>query len=376
MSEAGDLSFVAKRGLPVAVVSVLLATLGSVAWPVSARAPADVPDFEPLEALVRWDAGWYGEIAANGYWLNPGRQSPVAFFPLYPLAIRGVSALGVNRWVAASLIAFASALAALALFRRWARGRAPEVAPHAWWLLALYPFAEYLYGVVYSDALFLVLVVGAFSALEANRPGLAAGLGALATACRPVAPAVVLGLVARSLERRLRAGERLRAADFAPALAGLGLVAYMTYLGAAFGDPLAFASVQGAPGWDQPPGWDTWLKLGAIEAILEGGVGRQVLFRLGSHAALTLLALAMVVPTFKRLGVGYGLYCLCVVGLPALSSKDFQGLGRYIIAAFPLFLTAALLLEDRPRLRWALVGLSALGLAGCALALGAGAYVA
>ena len=30
--------------------------------------------------------------------------------------------------------------------------------------------------------------------------------------------------------------------------------------------------------------------------------------------------------------------------IPAVSSKDFQGLGRYVIAAFPLFLTLALLL--------------------------------
>ena len=91
---------------------------------------------------------------------------------------------------------------------------------------------------------------------------------------------------------------------------------------------------------------------------------------------MTALALALVVPTFKRLGLGYGLYALTVVAIPAVSSKDFQGLGRYVIAAFPLFLTAALLLADRPRLRWAIMGGSALALTGCALALGSGAYVA
>ncbi len=376
MTHGGDLAFVARRGLPVAVMSVALATLGSVLWPVSTWDAEDLPEFDPLEALVRWDAGWYGEIAANGYWLKEGQQSPVAFFPLYPMAIHALSELGVNRWVAASFISFASALAGLVLFRRWARGRAPAVAEHAWWLLALYPFAEYLYGVVYSDALFLVLVVGAFTALESDRPLVAAGLGLLATACRPVAPAVVLGLVARSVERRLRNGERVRALDLAPGLAALGLVAYMAYLGLAFGDPLAFVHVQGAPGWDQPPGWDSWLKLAALKAIFAGEVGAPIVGRLATHALVTFVALALVVPTYKRLGAGYALYCLCVIGIPAVSSKDFQGLGRYAIAAFPLFLTAAALVEHRPRLRWALLGLSAVGLACCALALGAGAYVA
>lgn len=376
MTQAGDLAFVARRGLPIALASIALLTVGSVAWPLTGWRPPDMPGVAPLDALVRWDAGWYGEIALHGYWLRPGEQSPVAFFPLYPLAIRALAALGLNRWVAASLVSLASTAVVLAVFLRWARARAPSVARHAWWLLALYPLAEYLYGVAYSDALFLALVVSAFTALEEDRPGLATLLGALATACRPVAPAVVVGLVARSLERRWRAGQPVRPVDLAPALAGLGLAAYMGYLGVTFGDPLAFAHVQGAPGWDQPPGWDSWLKLRALREIAGGQVGAPVIGRLGAHAFLTLLALALVLPTFKRLGVGYGLYALTVVAIPAVSSKDFQGLGRYVIAAFPLFLTAALLLERRPRLRWAILGASTAALAGCALALGAGAYVA
>lgn len=375
MTHAGDLAFVARRGLPIALASIALVTVGSLAWPLTGWRPDDVPAFAPVDALVRWDAGWYGEIAQHGYWLRPGQQSPVAFFPLYPLAIRAVAALGLNRWVAASLLSLAFALGGLLLFRKWAQGRAPGAASHAWWLLALYPFTTYLYGVVYSDALFLVLVVGAFLALEDDRPGVATLLGGLATACRPVAPAVVVGLLARSVERRVRAGQPVRAVDLVPGLAGLGLAAYMTYLGVTFADPLAFVHVQGAPGWDQPPGWDSWLKLAAFRAIFTGQVEAAVVFRLTSHATMTALALALTVPTFRRLGVGYGLYALCVVGIPAVSSKDFQGLGRYVIAAFPLFLTAALLLAERPRLRWAVLGVSAVALAGCALALGAGAYV-
>jgi hypothetical protein len=373
---AGDFSFVLRRGVPVAVASIALATLGSLAWPPEAQLPPDVPDFDPLEALVRWDAGWYGEIAENGYWLRDGQQSPVAFFPLYPMAIAALSETGLNRWISGSVIAFASALAGLAVFRRWARGLARPHAEHAFWLLALYPFAEYLYGVVYSDALFLALTVAAFSALEDDRPWLAMLLGALATACRPVAPAVVLGLVVRAVERRRAAGQRVRAVELLPALAALGLLGYMTYLGVAFGDPLAFAHIQGAPGWDQPPGWESWLKLKALREIASGSVGLPVIARLGAHALVTVLALALVVPTWKRLGAGYGLYCLAVVAIPAVSSKDFQGLGRYVIAAFPLFLTAAMLLAGRPRARVAVYLVSALGLACCAVLLGAGVYVA
>ncbi len=45
---------------------------------------------------VRWDAGWYRQIAAEGYTYTPGQQSTVAYFPGYPLAVR-VLAIGPPR---------------------------------------------------------------------------------------------------------------------------------------------------------------------------------------------------------------------------------------------------------------------------------------
>ncbi len=356
--------------------------------------PSDVPDIAFIEAMVRWDAGWYGEIAENGYWLKPGEQSPIAFFPLYPLVIRAITWLGINRWVAGISVSFTCAMTALFLFGSWARrvlaSPLPDPLPlgereavhvggslaqTAFWLLALYPFAEYLYGVVYSDALFLLLAVGSFLALEKDRPILSAILGALACASRPVAPAVVIGLFLRSLERRRLKGERLQLLDFVPALAGLGLLAFMIYLQVRFDDGLAFAHVQGVKGWDQPPGWHSWLKLEWFETMFPK-VDLAIGLRLGGHALATVLALALVVPTFKKLGWGYGTYTLLVVGIPAVSSKDFQGLGRYVIAAFPLFLTLALLLQERPVLRKVVLVLFAATLGALAIALGAGGYVA
>ena len=373
--ERADALFALTRALPIAFLSVALATLGSLLFPPTNWMPPDVPDVAFIEALVRWDAGWYGEIAQNGYWFKPGEQSPVAFFPLYPLLIRALTFLGLNRWVAGITVSMVCAMAGLSLFSRWAKQVAPQVWQSAFWLLALYPFAEYLYGVVYSDALFLLCAVSAFLALEKDRPILSAIFGALASACRPVAPAVVVGLLVRSIERRRLKGERLQVIDFVPALAGLGLLAFMTYLQLRFDDALAFVHVQGAPGWAQPPGWHSWLKLDWFKTMFPQ-VDPLIGIRLGGHALMTVLALVLVVPTCKRLGWGYGVFTLMVVGIPAVSSKDFQGLGRYVIAAFPLFVTLALLLAERPRVRAVLLVLFALTLGALAIALGAGGYVA
>jgi hypothetical protein len=356
----------------LALGSIGAATLGFLLKPH----PMSVPDLPglPFDALAQWDAGWYGEIAKNGYWIAPGQQSPVAYFPFYPLLIRALTWLGVNRWVAAVGITICAGVAGLSLIHRWFAKVAPAQATTAWLLLVSYPYACYLYGIVYSDAVFLLLVVSAFVALESDAPIAAAVLGACATACRPVAPAVVAGLVVRSLERRRRAGLPIRFVDLVPGLAGLGLLAYMAFLQQRFGDPLAFAHVQGAPGWEQAPGWASWLK---SEWFNQMAVGHwTVKLRLGAHAFVTVGALAAVPFVFRRLGVGYGLYCLLVLAMPAISSKDLQGMGRYAIAAFPVLVPMTRWLDEYAGLRDLVLVLLALGLAIASAAWGTGAYVA
>jgi hypothetical protein len=46
--------------------------------------------------LDRWDGRWYRMVARGGYLLVPGRQSDPAFFPLYPILLRAVHAVGVG----------------------------------------------------------------------------------------------------------------------------------------------------------------------------------------------------------------------------------------------------------------------------------------
>src|SRR6185295_17966224 len=115
-----------------------------------------------------------------------------------------------------------------------------EAAATATLTFALWPLAFFLFGVVYADGLFILLIAGAFLALERDEVWLATLLGALATGCRPVAPAVVVGLVARAIERR----GRVRPADLMLVLAAAGFVAYLVYLQSAVGDAFAFVKVQ------------------------------------------------------------------------------------------------------------------------------------
>jgi hypothetical protein len=276
--------------------------------------------------------------------------------------MRAGAALGLPTLVAGVAVTTLSGLLAAALFYRWSAARlAPGAARAALLVLLLYPFAYYLYGAVYSDALFLLGVLASFQLLEADRPALAGLCGAVATATRPVGPALVLGLAARALERRGRL-RRVRPVDATVLLSALGFTAYCAWLWYAFGDPFAFARAMGAPGWEQPPGPATWFKLALVKELTTSP------FRLGqvllaAHVSATLAAFGLVPRATRRFGWAYGLYALAVLAIPAVSSKDLFEMGRYVLAAFPCFGAAGDLLAPRPRLYAAALGGSMLLLA-------------
>jgi hypothetical protein len=352
-------------------IAVGCATVGSLALTfLGARGIAashpHLPRWPFLEMWIRWDAGWYQGIATDGYTFSTREQSSVAYFPLYPLLLRAGVALGVDAYLSGMITTLTCGALAAVTFSRWARlvvppGAAPQAIwflllwPFAYYLL-LWPFAYYLYGAVYSDALFLLLVTSAFWQLEERRIWWATGLGALATATRPVFLAVILGLTARAWELRAKSGERWGWRDGIPLLSSAGLVAYMVYLHARFGDALAFLHAQA--GWAQTPGPRTWFKIWLWESVAVWSDWVLPLF----HAGLAVLLLGMAVVVRRRMGWGYALYTVVALGIPLASSRDFIGLGRYGLCAFPSFLALACALENKPRARAAWLAFSTLGL--------------
>lgn len=63
-----------------------------------------------VDPWVRWDSNWYGGIAENGYAYTPGQQSGIAFFPSYPMAIRGLTEVTGDHQVSGVLITLRSAV--------------------------------------------------------------------------------------------------------------------------------------------------------------------------------------------------------------------------------------------------------------------------
>jgi Gpi18-like mannosyltransferase len=113
---------------------------------------------------LRWDAGWYVQIARAGYQysrrIGATGQQNVVFFPALPVAMRVVAvALGGSRGAyvlggtLVSLAAFFGALVYVYLIARLELS--DDQSRAALWLLADFPFA-YFYGAIYTESLFLL----------------------------------------------------------------------------------------------------------------------------------------------------------------------------------------------------------------------------
>ena len=299
-----------------------------------------------LGAFTWWDGWWYTGIAEDGYSYAAGKQSSVAFFPAYPLLMRAGRLFGLHPALAGFVVTLAAGAAAVVLFVRWCEPRlGRRAALHALAVLLLYPCSLYLAGTVYAEALFVALVVAAFVLLENDRPWAAGLVAAVATATRPLGVALVVGLWLRALELRPEADRHRR---WGVLLVPAGLVAYCVYLWARFGDPFAFVAAEG--GWGQAPGWATWLKVTWFRRMATEPYLNALHLHLVGSALVTLVFLALVPAVFRRFGRAYGVFALLAVAGSAVSTRDFTGMGRYVLVAFPCFAVAGDLLAVRPAL--------------------------
>lgn len=373
--------------------------------------PADYSGPSVLEGWVRFDAGWYRSIAEDGYFFRgDDQQSSVAFFPVYPLVMRALhSVVGGDTAAWGIFVTLLSGLAVALLFHRWCVPRLGERgAQFALAALLLWPYGWYLFGAVYADALFIALVIAAFTSLEQGRVGWATVFGAVATATRPVGFAVVIGLVARELERqgvvsfprfdRVRVRRldrstvsprgdepaplirfdrtRLRARNFVPLLSIAGLVSYVVYLWAKFDEPFAFVIAERAPGWDLEAGPHTWFKVEFFERLFDyPHDGAWYTTGLVVQALLALALLALTPLVARKFGWAYALYVVVVLAIPLVGSKDFQGIGRYALSAFPAFAVIGDRLAVRRGRAIAVLGASAIGLGLLCSGFARGAYV-
>ena len=316
------------------------------------------PENIMLDGWARWDSAWYKNIAEQGYAVaasGPAGQTNIAFFPLYPLLVRGLNLILHNSQLSGIVISNLALLVAILLLHQMVQERfGTEVASRATWLLSVFPFS-FFFSAFYSEALFFLLVVASFFFAERSRWGFASAMAMLAGCTRIAGLALFPALVLLYLEETGFDLRKIRPNVAWIVLSLLGPAIYALLLYFQFGDPLLYVRANQAPTWW---GQGLGLKLDMVGEVIEQLRSTRNLLTGTFHMAFALNLLAgglfylSLIPVFRRQGLSYGILSLLLV-----LSGTFQpsSLGRYVIVVFPVFTAWALLLKDRRLFEGALV---------------------
>jgi hypothetical protein len=299
-----------------------------------------------------WDGRWYEKIALHGYptfvpqgdfYAHTGRnaQSAVAFFPLYPLLLRGLDRILPGGADVAGVV-LSLLLGALATVLVWfvaERVAGRRVADRAAVLFAFSPGA-FVMSLVYAEGLLIVLCAACLLALLDRRWLLAGVLAALASATRPNASAVALACawaagVAIWKHREWRAA-------IAPLLAPLGMVSFFIFLWWHTGETLIWFRVE-SQGWGERVdfGWTNLKLIGDFATHPFHNPNKVVLI-----ASMIVAVVLMVVLARAKLPGVLNVYAFGGLGL--VLSSHINARPRFIFVAFPLVIALAKTIKRQP----------------------------
>jgi hypothetical protein len=333
-----------------------------------------------LNPWAHWDGVWFVKIAANGY---AGNDGSVAFFPLYPLIVRWVGVLFHNNLVASgmavSLVCYF--VGVYFLYRLVARELGDTVAYRTCLYLSIFPTA-FFWQAVYSESMFLMLSAACILWSREGRWKLAGIAGLAAALTRSAGFLLIVPMALSYYEQRDWKLPRTDANAASLLMIPEGLMVWMAYLSLGFGKPLLFAQVQDQ--WHRYVAIPTFALWKSLEAAFQGT--RQILSGQTSHlywpaanagAAVPLAVANLVNLTciiiaglpiaygLRRLPVALSTYAIVTIGYPLIfpaAAMPLMSMPRFLLAAFPVFMSMALFTSSRPRAHKIICAVSIAGL--------------
>lgn len=306
-----------------------------------------------------WDTNFYVRIATQGY---VDRQT-MAFFPLYPLLIRGVMVVTVSPIIAGMIISnIAELLMFIVLYRLVEEDFGKERAFNTVLFFSIFPSAFFFSG-VYTESLFLCLSVLTFYQIRHGRWLLAGLVACFAGLTRPDGVYLAIpfcyeyfsriwqqqNLSARTIFARGRFVGFLKGIrwDILSCLLFLGGVAlFMAYGHDHFQDMLAFVHAHAY--WSRYTAFPGWGMLTSMWAILHHGIFSFTSMRnvldLGTDVFVLLMILLSFVGPWKfppRLW-GYSIYSLVLFIyfqlVPVTGLFPLESMPRFLLEIFPAFI--------------------------------------
>ncbi|KUN76305.1 glycosyltransferase family 39 protein [Streptomyces griseoruber] len=318
------------------------------------------------DVLATWDGWWYLQVAEKGYDprplqpLAPGglftvQQNSVAFFPLYPGLIRGVSEItGLGLYGSAILVSvvasFVAAAGIYAVVAALAGVRAGTIAAGLW---AVVPGAGVEWA-VYSESVFVAIAAWCCYCVMRKRWVAAGLLAFLAGLNRPTSAALIgavgLAAIVTLARRESRREQGIAGPVYAMVAAPLGLLTYVAWVGLSMGDLTAYFTLQ-------REGWAHYFDFGkyTLDVLGNTAVGHNAYLFAFSVPDLLGVQIVLALPFLialmlrKRPPLVLVAYALASIVTVLGTQQMFGNTGRYLLPVFPLLLAPAAALS---RLKW------------------------
>jgi hypothetical protein len=309
------------------------------------------------ESLSSWDGQWFLGIAGGGYDYTSSilvdasdRHSGAngfAFFPGYPMLMKVLAGLdgsgGIGLLTAGITVTLASGvICAYGLVRLagLVRGGSRRVGLILVALFAASPMAIVL-SMVYSEALFCALAVWALVGVLERRWVLAGVCCAFAGLVRPTAAALILAVLLAVLLTVIKTRDDWRA-WVAAALAPLGLIGYLAWVGSKTGNLFGWFEIQKI-GWQTrfDGGVSTWKW--AVDKLARS----SWIFEIVTVGLIITSLVVAVVCVVRRLEWPLLVYGLGVLIMDLASSGLMDSKVRLMVPAFTLLIPVAIALAKR-----------------------------
>lgn len=287
---------------------------------------------EWIWGFANFDGVHYMTIAKSGY----AAQYTQAFFPLYPVVVnlfRNVfDFLELNQSLILSglLVSNILFLATLLLIYKLFQLDFPrKISMKAVMLFVSFPTAFY-FGSLYSESLFFFLTALALYFMRKKYFLFSAIVIALASATRIFGVLLILPLI---YELWVNRKERFIKVPLYSLIGALGLVAYMTFLGVNFSDPLYFLSAQPIFGAERTNSSIVLFPQVAyryISIFFSVSITNTSFWIALMEFLFTVVSLGVVLLAIKRIRLSYVIFVLSCLLLPSITGT-FSSMPRYAL---------------------------------------------
>lgn len=302
-------------------------------------------DSKYVQSQIQWDGGHYLSIAKFGYLF----ASDFAFFPLYPLIIRSLTAIIGNEIFWGLLISNLSFFLFLNIINKFLTAKySRKIAFNVFVTYLFFPSAFFA-TVFYSESLYLLFVSMFWYSINKKKYLLSAIFISLSSFTRVIGSFLIISFFYNYLNTKSSQINTYKNIIY-PFLSATGIIIYMAYLFVAVGNPFQFHSVQAL--WGRQVTDPITVILSYTWSYFSGL--RPPVDYLDYF--LSLLFLLILILGRKKIQSSLWIFSILTILIP-ISTGTLTGMPRYLLSSIGAFIIAGNFLEEKPFLKkpvWAM----------------------